>query len=82
MLTRIGDATIDNIVEPLDEVIRLLLEIKSGWDSIPQAEVDKALELQAKILILFERYGTTAHSFQFPATTISTTTTKWRKSTK
>ena len=48
MLTRVGDATIDNIVEPLDEVMTLLSEIKSGWDSIPQAEVDKALELQAK----------------------------------
>jgi flagellar protein FliS len=47
MLTRVADATIDNKTEPLDEVMRLLSEIKGAWDSIPQIDVDKALQLQS-----------------------------------
>lgn len=48
MVTRIVDATIDNDIAPIDEVIHLLSEIKSAWDSIPQVEIDKALEQQAQ----------------------------------
>jgi flagellar secretion chaperone FliS len=47
MITRVADATIDNDIQPIDEVILLLAEIKGAWDSIPQSEIDKALELQA-----------------------------------
>jgi flagellar protein FliS len=47
MIDRVADASRENITEPLDEVIALLGEIKSGWDSIPTVEVQEALALQA-----------------------------------
>jgi flagellar protein FliS len=47
MITRIADASIDNSTAAISEVINLLSEIKGAWDSIPPAEVDKALSLQA-----------------------------------
>jgi len=46
MTSRITDASMERSTEPLVEVMKLLLEIKSGWDSIPPAEVDKGLALQ------------------------------------
>lgn len=48
MLMRITDASVEKSVEPLTEVMQLMLEIKSGWDAIPPNEVDKALALQAQ----------------------------------
>lgn len=48
MTERITDASIERIVEPLEEVMRLMLEIKSGWDAIPAADVEKGLILQAQ----------------------------------
>lgn len=48
MLGRVTDASVEKSIEPLDEVIKLMLEIKSGWDGIPTAEVDSALALQAQ----------------------------------
>ena len=46
MNNRITDASIEKSTEPLIEVMKLLLEIKSGWDAIPPSEVESALELQ------------------------------------
>jgi flagellar protein FliS len=48
MITRITDASMDKTIEPLNEVMKLMLEVKSGWDAIPQSEVDKGLALQAQ----------------------------------
>lgn len=47
MAIRISDATIENSIEAITEVMHLLSEIKGGWDSIPPAEVEKALSMQA-----------------------------------
>lgn len=46
MNIRISDASLEKTTEPLVEVMQLMLEIKSGWDSIPPAEVEKGLALQ------------------------------------
>lgn len=46
MNTRIADASLERTTEPLVEVMKLMLEIKSGWDAIPPAEVEKSLALQ------------------------------------
>jgi flagellar protein FliS len=46
MNMRITDASIEKSTEPLVEVMKLLLEIKSGWDAIPPSEVEKTLTLQ------------------------------------
>jgi flagellar protein FliS len=48
MTVRITDASVEKSTEPLDEVMGLMLEIKSGWDAIPPAEVEKGLALQAQ----------------------------------
>lgn len=48
MNIRIADASLERTTEPLVEVMQLMLEIKSGWDSIPPAEVEKGLALQAQ----------------------------------
>ncbi|MFT5162234.1 MAG: flagellar protein FliS [Alteromonadaceae bacterium] len=48
MNIRIADASLEKSTEPLVEVMQLMLEIKSGWDSIPPAEVEKGLALQAQ----------------------------------
>lgn len=37
MIVRLGRANLDNDTEPLDEVTRLLGEIKEGWDGIRPA---------------------------------------------
>lgn len=49
MVGRITDASIEKSVEPLDEVMMLLREIKSAWDSIPNDQVQQALALQAEM---------------------------------
>jgi flagellar protein FliS len=49
MLSRITDASIEKSVEPIDEVMLLLREIKSAWDAIPYEEVKKALDIQAEM---------------------------------
>ena len=48
MNIRIAEASLERTTEPLVEVMQLMLEIKSGWDSIPPAEVEKGLALQAQ----------------------------------
>ncbi len=48
MNIRIADASLEKSTEPLVEVMQLMLEIKSGWDAIPPAEVEKGLALQAQ----------------------------------
>jgi len=42
----IMDASLNLKPEPLDEAMKLLLELKSAWDAIPQEEVQKGLALQ------------------------------------
>ena len=40
MNSRLTQANLHNSIEMLDEVIGLLIDIKSGWDAIPQAVID------------------------------------------
>lgn len=42
MIERILDATSENSVEPIDEVMNLMKEIKSAWDEIPEEAKDTA----------------------------------------
>lgn len=49
MKQRLLDASSNMNVEPLDEVGRLMLTIKSGWDSIPLDDRMQALSQQASI---------------------------------
>ncbi|UCM49916.1 flagellar export chaperone FliS [Aeromonas caviae] len=49
MKQRLLDASSNMDVEPLDEVGRLMLTIKSGWDSIPLDDRMQALNQQASI---------------------------------
>jgi flagellar protein FliS len=46
MNDRITDASIQKSVEPIEEVMKLLAEIKGAWDTIPKEEIENALELQ------------------------------------
>jgi len=41
MIGRLTQANINNSVEMLDEVSSLLIDIKSGWDAIPQDVIDE-----------------------------------------
>ncbi|NOQ78221.1 MAG: flagellar export chaperone FliS [Gammaproteobacteria bacterium] len=41
MNSRLTQANLNNSVEMLDEVSALLLDIKSGWDAIPQDIIDQ-----------------------------------------
>jgi flagellar protein FliS len=43
MLDRLLDASVNNDVASIDEVMRLLKEIKSAWDEIPQAVRDEVV---------------------------------------
>jgi len=36
MISQVNKANMNNVTEPLTEVISLISEIKSGWDAIPQ----------------------------------------------
>lgn len=36
MLQRLIDANVSNTVEPLDEVMSLMVEIKGAWDAMPE----------------------------------------------
>lgn len=47
MIRRLTDSNIKNDIEILDEVTSLLLEIKAGWDAIPD-EVKKPQEIDTK----------------------------------
>ncbi|MNE31448.1 Flagellar protein FliS [compost metagenome] len=49
MKQRLLDASSNMDVKPLDEVGRLMLTIKSGWDSIPLDDRMQALSQQASI---------------------------------
>ncbi len=40
MNSRLTQANLNNSIEMLDEVTHLLLDIKSGWDAIPQDVID------------------------------------------
>ena len=40
MMSRLTEANVQNSVEMLDEVSGLLLDIKSGWDAIPQDVIE------------------------------------------
>jgi len=41
MMRRLAQANLENSIEILDEVRDLMLEIKSGWDAIPQDVIDQ-----------------------------------------
>jgi len=43
MSTRIADASIDMDVDAIDEVARLMLDIKGAWDQIPVDQRDVAM---------------------------------------
>ncbi|ATZ72528.1 flagellar export chaperone FliS [Idiomarina sp. X4] len=43
MSTRIADASIDMDIEAIDEVARLMLDIKGAWDQIPAEQRDVAM---------------------------------------
>ncbi|MGM0429490.1 MAG: flagellar export chaperone FliS [Pseudomonadota bacterium] len=43
MTDRLSDASLKNDIEAIDEVSRLVKEIKSAWDAIPLAEREKAM---------------------------------------
>ena len=36
MLQRLIDANVENSIEPLDEVMSLMVEIKGAWDAMPE----------------------------------------------
>jgi len=46
MKARMMDASRDMDISAVDEVINLMLTVKSGWDAIPVEERDKALAQQ------------------------------------
>ena len=46
MKARLMDASRDMNIEAIDEVMNLMLTVKSAWDSIPVEERDKALAQQ------------------------------------
>ncbi|MBL0445182.1 flagellar export chaperone FliS [Aeromonas veronii] len=46
MRIRLLDASRDMDISPLDEVCKLMLTIKSGWDAIPLDEREKVLSKQ------------------------------------
>jgi flagellar protein FliS len=48
MNDRITVASVEKTIEPIEEVIKLLTEIKEGWDMIPNEEVENALEMQQR----------------------------------
>lgn len=48
MLMRVGEAGIQMDVSKIDEVIQLLVTIKSAWDQISESEKQKGYELQAQ----------------------------------
>ena len=43
MSTRIADASIERDVNIIDEVARLMLDIRGGWDQIPMEQRDVAM---------------------------------------
>ena len=43
MSTRIADASIDMDIDAIDEVARLMLDIKGAWDQIPADQRDVAM---------------------------------------
>ncbi len=47
MNSRLTQANLNNSIEMLDEVSHLLLDIKSGWDAIPQDVIDEHAESAA-----------------------------------
>lgn len=46
MKARMMDASRDMDITAVDEVMNLMLTVKSGWDAIPVEERDKALAQQ------------------------------------
>lgn len=47
MHSRLTQANLKNSIEMLDEVMELLLDIKSGWDAIPQDVIDNHARSEA-----------------------------------
>jgi flagellar protein FliS len=48
MITRLLDASVQNSLQILDEVISLLLPIKKAWASIPEDAKEEAYEIQRR----------------------------------
>jgi hypothetical protein len=49
MNSRLTQANLNNSIEMLEEVADLLLDIKSGWDAIPQDVIDNHAKSNAGI---------------------------------
>lgn len=46
---RVWDASLARDVAPLDEVMALMLTIKSGWDQVPEAEKQQGFQMRQQL---------------------------------
>ncbi|BBR39099.1 hypothetical protein WP3W19E03_16240 [Aeromonas veronii] len=46
---RIWDASLARDVTPLDEVMALMVTIKSAWDQLPEAEKQRGYQMRQKL---------------------------------
>ena len=46
---RIWDASLARDIVPLDEVMGLMLTIKSGWDQLPEAEKQQGFQMRQQL---------------------------------
>ena len=46
---RIWDASLARDIAPLDEVMELMLTIKSGWDQLPEAEKQQGVQMSQQL---------------------------------
>ena len=46
---RIWDASLARDIAPLDEVMGLMLTIKSGWDQLPEAEKQQGVQMSQQL---------------------------------
>ena len=49
MVDRIWDASLARDIAPLEEVMGLMLTIKSGWDQLPEAEKQQGYQMRQKL---------------------------------
>jgi len=49
MSTRIADASIELDIDAIDEVARLMLDIKGAWDQIPMAQREMAIKQRDQV---------------------------------
>ncbi len=49
MDARIWDASLARDVTPLDEVMALMVTIKSAWDQLPEAEKQRGYQMRQKL---------------------------------